>query len=66
MAVFISFDEIFSEMKKELIRQGFKDERVPVDYTQLGFELHFQNSILETKVWYRQTTKSRKVEIKTS
>ena len=66
MAVFISFDEAFSEMRKELIRQGFKDERILVDFTQLGFELHFQNGILETKVWHRETSRSRKVEIKTS
>ena len=66
MAVFISFDEAFSEMRKELIRQGFKDERILVDFTQLGFELHFQNGIFETKVWHRETSRSRKVEIKTS
>ena len=65
MSVLMSRKDIYAEIGKELDKQGFGDN-IPVDYTQLGFELHFQNGILETRVFFRQTSRSRKVEIKTS
>ena len=61
MPVLISRKEIYAEIDKELDKHKFGDS-IPVNFTNLGFELHFQNGILETKVFFRQTSRSREIK----